>query len=121
MEMCNAYQGAPCMPSCCVRACEFEWQWQIDRRLLYAAELTDPVEQRLRFALQQQDRLSGDDEAPVPDADFCEALEYALPPTVGWGMGVDRTLMLLTGTRHIRDVLAFPLAAAVHGVVESAP
>lgn len=74
-----------------------------------ATELNDPEEQRKRFASQLRDRAQGDDEAPLPDPGFCEALEYGLPPTVGWGMGVDRMVMLLTGSGAIRDVLTFPL------------
>ncbi|KAL0082391.1 protein KARS-1, isoform c [Phycomyces blakesleeanus] len=72
-------------------------------------ELNDPVEQRLRFQQQANDRVDGDDEAPVPDLAFCQALEYGLPPTAGWGMGVDRVVQILTGATHIREVLAFPV------------
>ncbi|OBZ83056.1 putative lysine--tRNA ligase, cytoplasmic [Choanephora cucurbitarum] len=71
-------------------------------------ELNDPKEQRRRFALQLKDRDDGDFEAPLPDDDFCDALEYALPPTAGWGMGIDRVVQLITGASHIREVLAFP-------------
>lgn len=72
-------------------------------------ELNDPDEQRARFQSQLEQREKGDDECPVPDEAFCAALEYGLPPTVGLGIGVDRLAMLLSGNRHIRDVLAFPL------------
>ncbi|CEP18782.1 hypothetical protein [Parasitella parasitica] len=72
-------------------------------------ELNDPKEQRKRFRQQLQDRQDGDLEAPLPDIDFCDALEYALPPTAGWGMGIDRVVQLMTGATHIREVLAFPV------------
>jgi lysyl-tRNA synthetase class 2 len=65
-------------------------------------ELNDPREQRRRLALQLAARGQGDDEALPPDEDFCQALEYGLPPTAGWGMGIDRLVMLLTGRRSIR-------------------
>jgi len=73
------------------------------------SELNDPTEQRARFAQQAKDRTHGDDEAHETDADFCEALEYGLPPTGGWGLGVDRLVMMLSGSTHIRDVLLFPV------------
>lgn len=72
-------------------------------------ELNDPREQRRRFQQQVLDREQGDLEAPIPDTAFCEALEYGLPPTAGWGMGIDRVVQLLTGATHIREVLAFPV------------
>ena len=72
-------------------------------------ELNDPIEQRERFAMQQRERAAGDTEVPLPDEAYCTALEYGLPPTVGLGIGIDRFTMLLAGTRHIRDVMAFPL------------
>ncbi|ORY98569.1 protein KARS-1, isoform c [Syncephalastrum racemosum] len=71
-------------------------------------ELNNPEEQRVRFEQQMRERQQGDLEAPIPDVAFCEALEYGLPPTAGWGMGIDRVVQLLTGSTHIREVLAFP-------------
>ncbi|KAG2226784.1 hypothetical protein INT45_005749, partial [Circinella minor] len=72
-------------------------------------ELNDPNEQRIRFEKQMQERQQGDIEAPIPDTAFCDALEYGLPPTAGWGMGIDRVVQLITGSSHIREVLAFPV------------
>ncbi|KAF9083427.1 hypothetical protein BGX23_011494 [Mortierella sp. AD031] len=71
-------------------------------------ELNDPTQQRDRFTKQQTDKENGDEEAQPMDQAFCGALEYGLPPTAGWGMGVDRVVQILTGSGHIRDVLAFP-------------
>ncbi|KAI9188751.1 hypothetical protein H9P43_000173 [Blastocladiella emersonii ATCC 22665] len=71
-------------------------------------ELNDPDEQRARFAQQQKDKDSGDVEAQPLDEDYCRALEYGLPPTAGWGLGVDRLIMMLTGVHHIREVMPFP-------------
>jgi lysyl-tRNA synthetase class 2 len=48
-------------------------------------------------------------EAQALDQEFCIALEYGLPPTVGWGMGIDRLVMLMSGTLRIRDVITFPI------------
>jgi lysyl-tRNA synthetase class 2 len=74
------------------------------------SELSDPEEQRRRFASQQrQHEEFGDDEAMLPDEHYCKALEYGLPPTSGWGMGIDRFCMLLTQSTHIRDVMYFPI------------
>ncbi|KAL9809509.1 putative lysine--tRNA ligase [Arabidopsis thaliana] len=70
-------------------------------------ELNDPVEQRQRFADQLKDRQSGDDEAMAMDETFCTALEYGLPPTGGWGMGIDRLFMLLTDSQNIKVPLFF--------------
>ncbi|KAK7849107.1 lysine--trna ligase [Quercus suber] len=71
-------------------------------------ELNDPVVQRQRFAEQLKDRQSGDDEAMALDETFCTALEYGLPPTAGWGLGIDRLTMLLTDSQNIKEVLLFP-------------
>ncbi|KAF9961683.1 hypothetical protein BGZ72_002515 [Mortierella alpina] len=76
-------------------------------------ELNDPLQQRDRFTKQQSDKDSGDEEAQPMDQAFCTALEYGLPPTAGWGMGVDRVVQILTGSSHIRDVLAFPTMRAL--------
>ncbi len=82
--------------------------WGVELGTAYS-ELTDPVEQRRR--LQQQSMLAagGDPEAMELDEDFLTAMEYAMPPTGGLGVGVDRVVMLITG-RSIRETLPFPLA-----------
>ncbi|KAJ2846371.1 hypothetical protein J3B02_004427, partial [Coemansia erecta] len=73
-------------------------------------ELNDPNEQRRKFAAQARERNDqGDDEVPAPDAAFCDALEFGLPPTGGWGMGVDRVVALLAGMRHLRETVSFAL------------
>lgn len=72
------------------------------------SELIDPVIQRERFAAQALAAAAGDDEAMQLDEDFLAAMEYAMPPTTGTGMGIDRLLMALTGL-SIRDTVLFPI------------
>ncbi|MGC8710293.1 MAG: lysine--tRNA ligase [Candidatus Micrarchaeia archaeon] len=72
------------------------------------SELTDPIEQSKKFSEQEEERKHGDEEAPPPDSDFIEAIEYGMPPTAGIGVSIDRIAMLLTGNDSIKEVIAFP-------------
>ena len=72
------------------------------------SELSNPLDQKARFDAQCAEREAGDDEAQMLDEDYVVALENALPPTGGMGMGIDRLAILLTGAETIRDVIAFP-------------
>lgn len=71
-------------------------------------ELNDPAVQRERFEEQAKQKAAGDDEIQLVDENFCTALEYGLPPTGGWGLGVDRLTMLLTDNNNIKEVLLYP-------------
>lgn len=79
------------------------------------SELNDPEEQRRRFEQQAGARAAGDQEATVKDEDFLEALSYGMPPAGGFGLGVDRLLMLLLGVNSIREVVLFPTLKPTEG------
>lgn len=72
------------------------------------SELNDPIDQRERFESQEKMRLSGNAEAHHFDEEFVEALEYAMPPAAGIGIGIDRLIALLTDSHSLREILPFP-------------
>jgi lysyl-tRNA synthetase class 2 len=73
------------------------------------SELNDPDDQAARFRAQVEAKASGAEETMDYDVDYIRALEHGMPPAAGFGLGVDRLVMLLTGQASIRDVIAFPL------------
>ncbi|XP_075045245.1 lysine--tRNA ligase isoform X1 [Mixophyes fleayi] len=84
-------------------------------------ELNDPIRQRELFEDQAKAKAEGDDEAMFIDETFCTALEYGLPPTAGWGMGIDRLTMFLTDSNNIKEVLLFPAMKPDDNKKESTP
>ena len=71
-------------------------------------ELNDPIDQKERFLNQLKERDLGNDEANEMDEDYVEALEYGMPPAGGMGIGIDRLVMMITGSENIREVILFP-------------
>jgi len=73
------------------------------------SELVDPIDQKERFDAQKNAKAKGEEEVMEGDDEFITALEHGAPPISGWGMGIDRTLAILTGQNNLRDVVLFPL------------
>ena len=72
------------------------------------SELNDPIDQKARFVEQEESRAAGDTEAQRMDRDYIEALETGMPPTAGFGMGIDRLTAILTGSHSLKEVILFP-------------
>ena len=75
------------------------------------SELNDPIDQEARFAEQTTARENGDEEAQFSDTDFVEALKHGMPPTAGFGIGIDRLTATLTDSPNLKEVISFSNAA----------
>jgi len=82
-------------------------------------ELNDPQRQRACFNAQAKEKNAGDKEAQPADEGYCTALEYGLPPTGGWGMGIDRLCMMLTDSYNIKEVILFPAMKPLEEQIEA--
>lgn len=82
-------------------------------------ELNDPFVQRKLFEEQAKNKAMGDDEAQDVDENFLKAIEHGLPPTAGWGLGIDRFVMLLTGNINIQEVILFPAMKPINSKPEA--
>jgi lysyl-tRNA synthetase class 2 len=80
--------------------------WEI---LKAYSELVDPIDQKDRFEAQRKAKAGGEAEVMEGDDEFITALEHGAPPISGWGMGIDRTVAILTGQTNLRDVVLFPM------------
>jgi lysyl-tRNA synthetase class 2 len=79
-------------------------------------DLNDPVEQRKRFIQQRERQEKGAEDDPHPhDEEFVKALEYGMPPASGCGLGIDRLLMIMTGSKTLRDVIIYPAMRELKG------
>ena len=72
------------------------------------SELNDPIDQEARFKEQEEAREGGDEEAQFSDTDYVDALKQGMPPTAGFGIGIDRLTALLTDSHSIKEVILFP-------------
>ena len=70
--------------------------------------MKDPIDKEFRFKEQEASRAKGDEEAQFGDEDFVTALKHGMPPTAGFGMGIDRLMMLLTDSHSLKEVILFP-------------
>src|SRR3989344_1292732 len=73
------------------------------------SELVDPIDQRMRFEEQAQAKAEGNEEAHVIDYEYLRAMEHGMPPIAGWGVGIDRLVMMMTQQKNIRDIVLFPI------------
>jgi len=82
-------------------------------------ELNDPERQRACFNAQAKEKNAGDKEAQPADEGYCTSMEFGLPPTGGWGMGIDRLCMMLTDSYNIKEVILFPAMKPLEDQIEA--